>query len=296
MARPGGHGRGLVVACLSGLALVAPAVAGEEPKSVLVEGGTFLMGTAPEAIEGLKVRYDVRRQRVFENEVPSRLVTVSDFRLDRHEVTNARFAVFLEENPAWQRERLPTKRHNGDYLRGWSGAVFPPERGEHPVVDVTWHAAQAFCGWLGGRLPTEAEWEYAARCGDDREFPWGDELPSPTRVNYSASGHRATVAAGSYPPNDCGLQDLAGSVWEFLLDAWEPVYREEEKTDPCVDCPMTAEEAMLVEGRRAVRGGSFDGAVVNLRTRWRDSHVVTNAIGFVGFRCAYPAGATLTTN
>ncbi len=248
------------------------------------------MGTDAGSVASLRNRYEVDWPEVFENETPARRVTVGDFRMDRHEVSHRRFAAFLEARPEWQPERLPSDRHNGDYLRGWSAGSFPEGKGDHPVVDVTWHAAQAFCRWSDGRLPTEAEWEYAARCGDEREFPWGNELPSPDRANYSASGFRATVAAGSYPPNSCGLQDLAGSVWEFLYDAWRPAYPQREETDPCHDCPATPAEEMRVEGRRAVRGGSYGGSVVNLRTRWRDSHVVTNAIEFVGFRCAYPPG------
>lgn len=246
------------------------------------------MGTDTPMIEGLRERYGLDMPGAFDNEVPAHRVTVGDFRLDRHEVTNARYAAFLKENPDWLRDRLPIERHNGDYLREWRDGSFPEGKADHPVVNVTWHAAQAFCHWSGGRLPTEAEWEYAARCGDDREFPWGDELPSPELANYYATGTGSTVVVGSYPPNDCGLQDLAGNVWEFLYDAWESTYSNEAQTDPCVGCPATASDPMLVEGRRALRGGSFDGAVVNLRSRWRDSHVVTSAVGFVGFRCAYP--------
>lgn len=256
---------------------------------VLLQGGTIVMGTEKTAVEELKARYNVGFPGVFENETPAHTVTLGDFRIDRHEVTHARYASFLDENPYWQRDRLPAERHNGDYLLEWQDNKIPEGKGDHPVVHITWHSAQAFCQWAGGRLPTEAEWEYAARCGDDREFPWGNQLPSPELANYSASGHETTVPAGSYPAHDCGLQDLAGSVWEFLADAWVPEYAPGTETDPCLNCPKSEDEMVQVEGRRAVRGGSFGGSVVNLRTRWRDSHVVTNAIEFVGFRCAYPA-------
>jgi formylglycine-generating enzyme required for sulfatase activity len=262
-------------------------MAAEGEVSVLVRGGMFLMGTEAAAVEELKRRYAIDFPGVFENEIPAHRVTVGDFRIDRHEVTNAQYAQFLTENRGWLRSRLPIERHNGDYLREWQDDRFPEGKDDHPVVNVTWHAAQAFCRWSAGRLPTEAEWEYAARCGDDREFPWGDELPSPELANYHASGHGSTVAAGSYPANDCGLHDLAGSVWEFLYDAWEPAYPEEAQTNPCTGCPLTDSDMPRVEDRRVVRGGSFDASVVNLRTRWRDSHVATNAVSFVGFRCAY---------
>ena len=240
---------------------------------VLVRGGDFTMGIEASDIEGLKERYGIGFPQAFQTETPARRITVGDFRLDRVEVTNERFAAFVTASPGWSRERLSPQLHNGDYLLDWDGVAYPQGKGDHPVVYVTWHAAAAFCAWAGGRLPTEAEWEYAARCGDDREFPWGDELPSPERANYHASGHGTTVAAGSYPPNDCGLQDLVGSVWEFLYDRWEPTHDAKAAIDPCVGCPVASDEILEVEGRRAVRGGSFDGSVVNLRTRWRDSHV-----------------------
>jgi formylglycine-generating enzyme required for sulfatase activity len=269
------------------LLLPASRIGADGEGRVLLRGGSFLMGTDEADISKLKESYGINFPSAFENELPVHRVTVGDFRMDRTEVTNERFAAFLAENSDWLPDRLPIERHNGNYLQDWRDNRPPRGREDHPVVAITWQAALAFCHWSGGTLPTEAQWEYAARCGDDREFPWGEALPSPDLANFHPSGHGTTVAAGSYPPNDCGLQDLAGSVWEFLYDAWEPTYPSEAQIDPCIDCPMSDGEMLSVEGRRAVRGGSFDGAVVNLRTRWRDSHVVTNAISFVGFRCAY---------
>jgi len=88
--------------------------------------------------------------------------------------------------------------------------------------------------------------------------------------------------------NDLGVYDLAGKVWEFLYDAWEPVYPGGPQSDPIIGGLLTPQQEVNVSGRRAVRGASFGGSVINIRTRWRDSHVATNAIEFVGFRCAYP--------
>jgi len=255
--------------------------------AVLVRGGTFRMGTAPSAVPDLKRRYGVDFPSVFEEEVSDHMVTVSDFRMDRHEVTNARFLEFVNAHPEWSKAQIPPKLNNGHYLEHWTEGRYPAAKGDHPVVYVTWHAAQSFCRWAGGRLPTEAEWEYAARAGRDQEFPWGDALPSPQRVNYSDSGIGNTTAVGSYPPNSIGLYDLAGNVWEFILDAWKPGYPAEPQTDP-IDGGAVPSDPFSIEGRRVLRGGSFDGGVVNLRTRWRDSHEVLNAVAFVGFRCAYP--------
>jgi len=255
---------------------------------VSIDGGTFAMGTPAAKIADLKLRYDLDFPGVFENEVPAHEVTVSNFRIDRFETTNGRFAVFLDANPDWLPGNVAGARHNGRYLESWEGGAFPDGQADHPVVFITWHAAQAFCRWSDGRLPTEAEWEYVARAGDDREFPWGNDDPSPARVNYGASHIDQTTPVGSYAPNEFGVYDLAGNVWEFLYDAWTEEYSSAAQVDPLAGGLSADDDLVDVGGRRAVRGASHGGSVVNLRTRWRDSHVVSNAIGFVGFRCAYP--------
>lgn len=256
--------------------------------SVPIQGGTFRMGTDAASIAELKERYDIHFPSVFENETPARTVTLSDFRIDRYEVSNARFAAFVAENPGWRRENLDADKHNGNYLSHWARDRFEPGTGDHPVAFVTWSAAQTFCRWSGGRLPTEAEWEYVARAGDAREFPWGDQLPTPERANYFAGGHDRTTRVGSYPPNEFGVYDLAGNVWEFLYDAWQSQPSGDTQTDPIAGGRVSNEQIINVNGRRSIRGASFGGSVVNLRTRWRDSHVASNAVEFVGFRCAYP--------
>ena len=246
------------------------------------------MGTPAARIPELKRQYEIDFPGAFQDEAPAHQVTVGDFFLDRHEVTYERFAAFLADQPQWRRSEISPELHNGDYLADWQGDRPPAGKENHPVVFVTWHAAQAFCRWSGGRLPAEAEWEWAARAGDDREFPWGDEPPTVERANYYSADLGASTPVGSYPANELGLHDLAGNVWEFLHDDWQP-YTEDPAVDPVAGRPLADDALQRVRGRRAVRGASYGGSVVNLRTRWRDSHVVTNAIGFVGFRCAYPA-------
>jgi len=257
-------------------------------ETVLVSGGSFRMGVPASSIQALRSRYGVSFPGSFENEIPEHPVTISSFRMDAYEVTNERFHAFVTECPQWNSVRLPPAMHNGQYLQHWTDGIYPKGQGNHPVVFVTWHAAQAFCRWAGGRLPTEAEWEYAARAGGDSEFPWGEALPTPARANYGASGLGTTTTVGIYPPNPLGLYDMAGNVWEWLLDEWEPMYPSEPRLDPIADDEGTDDALYTITGRRVIRGGSFAGGVVNLRTRWRDSHVVTNAVEFVGFRCVYP--------
>ena len=259
-----------------------------QPLAVPVPGGTFRMGTSAASIPALKARYGVGFRGVFEDEVPDHAVTIGAFRLDRVEVTNERFERFVRARPEWSRARMPASLHNGHYLEHWTGDAPPAVAAAHPVVFVTWHAAQAFCAWEGGRLPTEAEWEFAARAGRDAEFPWGDEPPTPERTNFRASGLAATRPVGSYPANPLGLQHMAGNVWEFVADEWR-AYSPDAQVSPLAG--TVPPDPREVQGRRVVRGGSFDASPVNLRTRWRDSHDVRNAVAFVGFRCAYAATA-----
>lgn len=256
--------------------------------TVAVSGGTFLMGTNATDIPSLKLRYKVGFPGVFENEMPLHKITVSAFRIDQYEVTYARFAEFLNSVPEWHKDDLDDREHNGMYLTDWEDGQYPDGKAQQPIVFITWAAAQSFCRWSDGRLPTEAEWEFVARNGDDREFPWGDELPSPERANYYASDNNQAINVGAYAPNDLGIYDLSGNVWEFLIDVWTANYLREEQSDPLVGGKVPDEEIRHITGRRAVRGASFGGSIVNLRTRWRDSHVVTNATEFVGFRCTYP--------
>lgn len=258
--------------------------------SVPIAGGTFLMGTKRADIPALKSQYRIDFPGVFENESPLHPVTLSDFRIDRYEVTNAQFREFLEHVPEWRKEQLDASEHNGDYLADWQDGHYPDKSARLPVGFVTWSAAQSYCRWRGGRLPTEAEWEYVARSGDGREFPWGDDLPTASLANYYASNYGKRIEVGSYPPNVFGVYDLAGNVWEFLLDEWTPDYLAATQRNPIAGGPVADEQIRKIEGRRSVRGASFGGSIVNLRTRWRDSHVVSNATEFVGFRCAYTDG------
>jgi formylglycine-generating enzyme required for sulfatase activity len=257
------------------------------PKNMVrIPGGTFEMGTAREDLPPLMVKFNVRRAELFEEELPKHTVRLSPFFMHKFEVTNAEFAKFVRKHPEWSRDRLPAEMQNGKYLSDWAGDKPPKGKENFPVVFVTWHAAVAFCNEQGKRLPTEAEWELAARGGlKDKPFPWGDELPDKSRANYVASGNGATGKVGSYPPNGYGLFDIVGNVWEFLADEWGKY-----PTDGALQIDPIAggrvEDFMKVTTRRSLRGGSFGGGVVNLRVAYRDSHVPTNAVEHVGFRCA----------
>ena len=166
------------------------------------------------------------------------------------------------------------------------------QTGRHPVVLVSWDDAAAFCAWAGARLPTEAEWEYAARAGrPGLVYGWGDAI-SHDRANYGADQCCAgatggadvwlnTAPVGSFPPNDFGLFDMAGNVWEWV-DGWLDDYA----TSPPVDPPGAA-----AGYARIARGGSWLNFPAALRTSVRLPFAQSGQTSNVGFRCARGVGA-----
>lgn len=242
-----------------------------------IPGATFEMGQDAADVPKLMQAFGVNRAELFSEETPKHRVTIGSFYLDRTEVTNAAFKAFLEKNPEWSKGKIAVSLHNGKYLQQWNGNDFPAGQADNPVVFVNWYAAAAYCAAQGKRLPTEAEWEYAARGGlEGKAFPWGDEMPAKTRANYGESGLKAATKVGSYLANGYGLHDMAGNVWEFLADEWQKYPAK----------PSHESNYLQVKTRRALRGGSYGGGAVNMRVTYRDSHAPENAGDHVGFRCA----------
>ena len=221
----------------------------------------------------------------FVAELPAHEVTVDDFYVDIHDVTNRDFWVFVAANPAWGKERAGDSLHNGRYLEHWFNGKPPRETIDHPVTFITWYAAVAYCDWRDKRLPTEAEYEWAAQDpGTRAEYPWGNAPPSDELVSWGGNGINGTVPVGRYPGNSRGLYDMSGNVWRFTSDPWVGSHG-----DRAAD-PQGAEEAAgNPRVRRVVRGGSWGANAANLRVRYRDSHRPFDAREMVGFRCAKSA-------
>lgn len=261
----------------------------KKPGMVLIKGAIFEMGIDNTDIPKLQQLFSINHAELFQEETPRHQVKLGSFFLDKTEVTNADFKKFLGNHSEWQKDKIPAEFHNGKYLQDWQGSNFPKGKADYPVVFVSWYAAVAYCQSLGKRLPTEAEWEYAARGGlKNKIFPWGDEMPDKTRVNFYESNLKAATKVGSYPPNGYGLFDMAGNVWEYLADEWK-LYS--TTTDLQVN-PVAGGDFFLTDSyrqiktRRALRGGSYGGAPVNLLITYRDSHSPENAGDHVGFRCS----------
>ncbi|MBX7173359.1 MAG: formylglycine-generating enzyme family protein [Pyrinomonadaceae bacterium] len=264
----------------------------EKTGMVLIKGATFEMGIDKADIPKFQQIFNIKRAELFQEATPLHKVKLSSFDLDKYEVTNTDFKKFTDKNPDWQKDKIPAEFHNGKYLQDWNGNDFPKGKENYPVVFVSWYAAVAFCQSLGKRLPTEAEWEYAARGGlKNKIFPWGDEMPDKTRANFGASQIEAATKVGSYPPNGYGLFDMAGNVWEILADEWKLYPTTTElQVNPVVGGDFFLTDSYRqIKSRRALRGGSYGGAPVNLMITYRDSHSPENAGDHVGFRCAQNA-------
>jgi formylglycine-generating enzyme required for sulfatase activity len=275
------------------LSLSVPAIAvaqrRQQPlRMVRIPAATFRMGTDKAKVAQIAEAFKITKHPdLIEAETPQHSVTLSAYYLDKFEITNAQFAVFLKRHPKWTAARVPKEFNNGNYLKEWTGNNSPAGKANHPVVNVSWYAAVAYCQSLGKRLPTEAEWEYAARGGlFDKTFPWGDQPVDKTRANYGGSELKSTTPVGSYPANGYGLFDMAGNVWEFTADEWTP-YGVAARTNPVAGGNLFLDDTFRkITTRRVIRGGSFGGSPLNLRVTYRDSHPPDGAREFVGFRCA----------
>jgi formylglycine-generating enzyme required for sulfatase activity len=235
-----------------------------------IPGGTFTMGDP-----------------AGEPDEAPREVTVPSFRMMRHEITNQQFAAFVETTghrtdaersgfghvwtDRWRRMRGASWRH--PHGRGSSIARL----GDHPVVQVSARDAAAYCAWRGLRLPTEPEWEFAARGSDGRRYPWGNEPPAQQGERYAnfgtvaccapdaSDGFLRTAPVGRYPKgaSPFGLLDMAGNVWEWTSS------------------PHSARN-----GDVALRGGGWGNNPYGLRASYRHGNPPDIGLDMVGFRCA----------
>lgn len=222
------------------------------------------------------------------DEKPVHTVYVDAFYIDKYEVTNAQYKKFVDANPQWRKNRIPRAYHNGSYLSDWNVNDYPIGKGEHPVTYVSWYAAMAYAQWAGKRLPTEAEWEKAAR-GEavGQRYPWGNSIDS-GKANYGTN-IGGTTRVGNYPANNYGLYDMAGNVREWCLDAYQGgFYKSSHRRNPLAGGTLNEVVTHFtnLKGSRVLRGGSWGIPARGLRVAARLGYVPTYAYPNVGFRCA----------
>ena len=243
------------------------------PDMMFIRAGEFWMGSDDNDAE--------------DDEKPRHTIYLDAFHIDKYEVTNAQYKKFVDANPQWQKDRIPEKYHDGDYLEHWDGNDYPPDKGNHPVVYVSWYAAMAYAQWQGKRLPTEAEWEKAARGALlSRKYAWGPSLEA-NKANYGESVG-STTAVGTYPENRYGLYDMTGNVWEWCLDEYNAdFYSVAPRHNPIAGGTVDniLSDWTNVKSVRVLRGGSWvsDAKFVRVSDRTRFTPKITNNAR--GFRC-----------
>lgn len=231
---------------------------------VFIPGGEFSRGRShalPD--DGLKWFPEL-----LQDDRPVRTIQVDPFYLDAHEVTIGAYAVFVRATG-----RQPPYN--------WPKGQPPAGKENYPVTAVTWDEASAYCAWAGKRLPTEAEWERAARgSAEGQKYPWGDREPTKEDARFNTIEGPAPV--GQYKPNYFGLYDMAGNVWEWVHDWYEKDYY---ATAPGKN-PQGPASGMY----RVLRGGSWADVAKYLTVAYRSWARPGERSPNIGFRCAKSFG------
>ncbi len=239
---------------------------------ILVEGGTFKMGQPNPNVGGNKWSSD---------EQPVHEITLSSFYIDKYEVTNAQFCKFInavgnkiEGDGKW----LDIGDEDSKIVE--EGGKFKPIPGfeDHPVLELNWYGAKAYAEWVGKRLPTEAEWEYAARGGNKSQgFKFAGSNIADDVAWYSDNSNNSTHPIGSKKPNELGIYDMSGNVWEWCSD-W---YQEDYYKSSAKKNPQGPESGKY----RVLRGGAWVSIQQQIKTTSRDYGFRNDAFNLNGFRC-----------
>ena len=244
------------------LIIIGAIASASESGMVSIPAGEFLRGRTYQWSD-----YDVKwYPNPAKDDLPVKRLTLDAFRIDEAEVTNQRYSQFVKATG-----------HAKPYY--WRNGEIPAGKEKHPVVNVTWQDAAAFCAWEGKRLPTEAEWERACRgpVSDNRMFPWGDRSPTAKDAHYGVV--HGPVEVCTKERNEFGLCDIIGNVWEWTADWYERKYYEAAPDRN----PKGPEKGLY----RVIRGGSwFDQPKLFLSCSYRSWAREAERSPTIGFRCA----------
>ena len=268
-----------------------PGVCDLQFQMVEIPGGSFVIGSSKAEADQADQAFGYARTS---RELNTQSVTVAAFELARYPVTNAQFDQFIAHNgytptaPWWQIGRDWLQQQGHRQPRYWDDPRFGKPRLNHPVVGVSWYEATAFCAWLtqhlsdgySYRLPSEAEWEYAARGRERRTYPWGNPEPDDEKASFNET-YQGTTAVGCFPSGatpGTGLLDMAGNVWEWTRSAYRdypynPDDGREDGTKPA-------------QKEFTFRGASWLNQPFNLRAAIRNHNTPDYRGFYLGFRLA----------
>ncbi|GJL77151.1 MAG: hypothetical protein NPINA01_01400 [Nitrospinaceae bacterium] len=236
---------------------------GSDPSDmVLIPAGTFTMGSTEADIKWAAVKFFSETLEWYQDETPAREVHLDAYYVDKYEVTNRAYMKFRESVQGRGPKFMDELRFN---------------KPDHPVVGISWQEADDYCLWAGKRLPTEAEWEKAARGNDARYFPWGNE-PDATLGNVRGmlDEYRYTAPVGDYEKGKSpyGVHDLAGNVWEWTSDWYKPYAGNQHEND------------LYGESLKVIKGGSWKSNMDLARSAIRGKAIPDQPQSYIGFRCA----------
>jgi len=264
----------------------------------LVPAGEFGMGSTPEEVSWLvdeckKTGTPEKQCKEFvARETPRHRVNVSAFYVHRYEVTTGLFERFVTatgyrttaENEGWgwvyrfnTRGQWSWVKADGATWKKPDGPFNPSSQDDQPAVQVSWQDAEAYCKWAGSRLPTEAEWEKAARGTDGRRYPWGNDWDA-SRVKSTEGAGTTSVGSYSNGVSPYGLHHMAGNVAEWVSDWFDAAYYQ--------NSPEQDPQGPANGRQRVQRGGSWNNAPIYLRSAGRVAAAPTLRNDSVGFRCA----------
>jgi len=221
-------------------------------------------------------------------------VSVASFYIGKYEVTNRQFKKFVDANPQWRKGRVDSRLAHRRYLRYWKGDTYPSDNAGYPVIYVSWFAAKAYCEWAGGRLPTEAEWEYACRAGSTTDYCFGNRTQKGgfwgiaawdvlgEYAWYKANSYGSTHPVGQKKPNRWGIHDMHGNVYEWCSDLERAYpYKTDDRREDMNDAPLMG----------VLRGGSWADDGTDCRSVLRGNLGPTECLYVIGFRVALSAKA-----
>lgn len=242
---------------------------------IYIPAGPCVLGSQQDRVDELNA---TDAQNRFSVECSQHEVVVGGFYIARYPVTQGEYKGFLDATG----RRIP--RRDDDISRPFSWdpdtRSYPEGMGDHPVVLVSWHDARAYCEWIGGRLPTEAEWEKTARGTDRREWPWGN-MWQEGRCNSREAGLTRTTPVGTYSPrggSPFGVDDLAGNVWEWCSSLFDPYPYD----------AADGRESLTAPGQRVIRGGTFELPRYKVRCAFRNGTDPEDYGYSIGFRVVLP--------
>ena len=252
---------------------------------ILIPAGVFQRGGKEEEV----AEAPDRNFLTYVAERPVSDITLNAFYIDKYEVTNAQYREFLDDagmtNTRWDHTDQPEQVHHGPRH------ITDDQKGDdQPAAGINWYDAYAYCAWADKRLPTEAEWEYAARGGTYRKYPWGEHPPYHDGVyfanfrpehNADADGHKVTAPVGTYPDgvSPFGVMDMAGNAEEWVHDWYDHSYYQSSKNSSNPTGPAAGVQ-------RVIKGGSYGTPRWEVRIAQRFKGKPHNKGPRIGFRCA----------